>query len=44
MLWLWGFATFLMMCGEFKPKSQYRALRTNYLSSDMGKFTEEDFN
>jgi hypothetical protein len=33
-----------MMCGEFKPKSQYRALRDNYRNSDMGKFSEEDFN
>jgi hypothetical protein len=44
LLWFFGFATFLMMCGEFKPKSQYRALRDNFRNSDMGKFSEEDFN
>ena len=43
LLWLLAGGSILMLMCEMKPKAEFRALRTNYLNSDTGKFEEADF-
>ena len=44
LLWLIAGATFMMAFTEVVPKSDFKALRANLRTSDMGRFKEEDFN
>ena len=44
LLWLIAGSTVLMAMFEVGSKSDFKALRGNFRTSDMGRFKESDFN